>query len=160
MSDPTPKLQVFISSKMATLVDERKRIKATLDNLNINAWVYEEHAGARPDSIQHTYLEEIENADLYLGVFWKEYGEYTIEEYRHAVAQGKPCLIYEKRTEMAVPGLERAHRRAPVHRTPRDVIGAEDGKGGRTESGAALPEILLHVPDPKRPFLGPLNTTD
>ena len=95
-------LRVFVSSRMAELASERRAIKAALEKLHIHAWVFEDPdgAGARPQSIQRTYLDEVNQADLYLGVFWRGYGEYTEDEYRHAISWNKPCLIYEKRADI------------------------------------------------------------
>jgi eukaryotic-like serine/threonine-protein kinase len=98
-----PRLRVFVSSKMQELAPERQAIKAALDELKVDAWVFEQDAGARPESIEKTFLEEVEGADLYIGLFWRGYGDYTIEEYEHAQKLGKDCLIYEKR--LAINGL-------------------------------------------------------
>lgn len=94
------RLQAFISSRMAELANERAVIKKVLDEAEIDAWAFEEDAGARPKTIQETYLEEVEDADIYIGIFWKGYGAYTIEEYERARELEKPCFIYEKRTEL------------------------------------------------------------
>jgi tetratricopeptide (TPR) repeat protein len=91
-------LRVFISSKMEELAAERDAVQEALDRLHVKAWVFEKDAGARPSTIQETYLGEIEAADLYIGIFWKGYGAYTIEEYEHAQTLGMDCLIYEKRS--------------------------------------------------------------
>lgn len=94
------RLQAFISSRMTELAPERDLVKKSLDELEVDAWVFEDAAGARPKTIQETYLEEVENADIYIGIFWKGYGEYTIEEFEHAQKSEKPCLIYEKREQL------------------------------------------------------------
>jgi eukaryotic-like serine/threonine-protein kinase len=94
------RLRVFVSSKMQELAPERQALKTALDTLKVDAWVFEQDAGARPESIQKAFLEEVEAADLYIGLFWKGYGEYTIEEYEHARKLGKDCLIYEKRAAL------------------------------------------------------------
>ena len=94
------RLRAFVSSKMQELAPERQALKAALDALKVDAWLFEEDAGARPESIQKAFLEEVEEADLYIGLFWKGYGDYTIEEYKHARKLGKDCLIYEKRTAL------------------------------------------------------------
>lgn len=86
---------------MQELKPERAAIKAALAELHIEAFVFEADAGARPQSIQETYLEEIDAADLYIGVFWKGYGVHTVEEFEHACLLGMDCLIYEKRHELA-----------------------------------------------------------
>jgi hypothetical protein len=90
-------LRVFVSSKMQELAEERQAIKAALDDMRIESFVFEADAGARPRTIEETFLEEVEGADLYIGVFWRGYGRYTIEEYDRATALGMDCLIYEKR---------------------------------------------------------------
>src|SRR5215469_6142860 len=94
------RLRVFVSSKMQELAPERQVLKAALDALKVDAWVFEQDAGARPESIQKAFLSEVEAADLYIGLFWKGYGEYTIQEYEHARKLGKDCLIYEKRAAL------------------------------------------------------------
>lgn len=85
---------------MGELARERAAIKSALDELQIDAWVFERDAGARAGNIQQTYLTELDAADLYIGIFWKGYGEYTVEEFEHARNQGKDCLVYEKREEI------------------------------------------------------------
>jgi len=93
------KLQAFISSKMAELAPERDVVKEKLSDL-AEAWVFEKDAGAQPQTIQDSYLEALGDADIYIGIFWKGYGEYTIEEFEYAQKLELPCLIYEKRTEL------------------------------------------------------------
>jgi eukaryotic-like serine/threonine-protein kinase len=93
-------LTVFVSSRMEELAPERLAIKAALEELEIDGWVFEKDAGARAQSIQQTYLEEVEKADLYIGLFWKGYGDYTIEEFDCARRLHKDCLLYEKRTDI------------------------------------------------------------
>src|SRR5215510_8237778 len=93
-------LRIFVSSRMGELAEERKRIKVELAGIRINAWIYEDDAGARPGTIEQTYLDELEKADLYLGIFWRDFGAYTIEEYDYATKRGKDRLIYEKRADI------------------------------------------------------------
>jgi predicted NACHT family NTPase len=88
------KLKVFISSKMAELRDVREVVAKALDDRGIEAWVYEAHAGARPEDVVETSLSEVETADIYVGLFWQKYGEVTVQEYRHARALDKPCFVY------------------------------------------------------------------
>lgn len=96
----SPRLRVFISSRMAELQPERELVRAELDKDNIDAWVFEKDAGSRPESIQQTFLKELGESDLYIGIFWRGYGPYTIEEYEYAREQGIPTLIYEKRLDI------------------------------------------------------------
>ena len=92
----TQPLSLFISSKMAELAEERQAVQRALKNYHMYGWLFEKDAGARPESIQQTYLEEVASCDIYIGLFWQGYGEYTIEEFEKARALHKPCLIYEK----------------------------------------------------------------
>src|SRR5215469_12801465 len=94
------RLRAFVSSRMQELANERKLIKAALDEQLVETFEFETDAGARPETVQQTYFREIEEADLYIGIFWKGYGAYTIEEYNHARRLGKSCLVYERRSEL------------------------------------------------------------
>ena len=93
-------IRVFISSKMQELSAEREAIKNSLTDLQIETFVFEKDAGARSQSIQQTYLHEVEAADLYIGVFWKGYGAHTIEEFEEATLLGMECFLYEKREDI------------------------------------------------------------
>jgi tetratricopeptide (TPR) repeat protein len=89
-------LSLFISSKMQELAEERRAVQTALKAYEIPSWLWEDDAGARPERIRTTYLTEVEECDIYLGLFWLDYGPYTIEEFEHARQLHKPCLIYEK----------------------------------------------------------------
>jgi tetratricopeptide (TPR) repeat protein len=93
-------LSLFISSKMVEMQEERRAVQSALAAYRTRGWLWEENAGARPEPIQSTYLKEVEACDIYIGLFWKEYGEYTIEEYQHARKHYKPCLIYVKQVDI------------------------------------------------------------
>jgi len=95
---PRRRLRVFVSSRMEELGPERRAIKTALDDIRIDAWVFESDAGARPQSTRKTYVDELSDDDLYIGIFWKGYGEYTIEEYELAKSLKKDRLICLKRT--------------------------------------------------------------
>lgn len=88
------RLKVFISSKMTELRDVRELVGKALDERGIEGWVYEAYTGARPEGVVETSLHEVEAADIYVGLFWQKYGEITVQEYHHARALGKPCLVY------------------------------------------------------------------
>ncbi len=94
MNIKNDKLKVFISSTMVELRDVREVVAKALDDKGIRAWIYEMNAGARPKGIIETSLKEVEVADIYVGLFWKNYGKITIEEYLYARELDKPCFIY------------------------------------------------------------------
>jgi len=93
-------LRVFVSSRMQELAPERQAVEVALEALGVDAWLFETDAGARPESIEQVFLEEVAAADLFEGLFWKGYGAYTIDEFEHAQALGKPCFLYVKRTDL------------------------------------------------------------
>ena len=93
-------LSLFISSKMDELADERRAVQSALSQYRMYGWLWEDDAGARPQTIRKTYLTEVATCDIYLGLFWLGYGQYTIEEFEHACQLNKPCLIYEKRIDL------------------------------------------------------------
>jgi Domain of unknown function (DUF4062) len=80
---------------MHELAEERRAVQEALSDYHMYGWLWEKDAGARPMSIKETYLKEVEACDIYIGLFWKGYGSYTIEEYEHARRHSKPCLVYE-----------------------------------------------------------------
>ena len=83
---------------MAELATERQAVKRAVEAMGHVAWLFEIDAGAQPVTPQQAYLREVKDSDIYLGIFWKGYGGYTVEELEHALDLGKACLIYEKRT--------------------------------------------------------------
>jgi hypothetical protein len=115
-------LRVFVSSAMLELKDERQAIKSALRDLKVDAWVYEDDAGARDQTTRTTYLEELDAADLYIGVFWKRFGAYTIDEYRHAVSTQKPTLLFVKKA---------GERDAPLQAFLGEVGDVEQGRATR-----------------------------
>jgi tetratricopeptide (TPR) repeat protein len=96
-----PTLNIFISSKMQELQPERQAIAAAIaaldyGDLTLRAWVFENDAYASGKSIQSIYLKELQQSALYIGLFWNEYGEYTIDEFNHARDWGIEQHLYVK----------------------------------------------------------------
>jgi len=115
------KLKVFISSKMAELRDVREIVRDTLRTHGFEAFVYEESAGARPETVVATSLQEVEEADIYVGLFWQKYGEVTVEEYRYARKCERPCFVYIRDKDLSrEPKLE-AFLEAEVYDPTRGV---------------------------------------
>lgn len=98
--DSQPQLSLFISSKMSELASERQAVQAALSAFLLHGWLWESDAGARPEPIRSTYLSAVEDCDIYIGLFWLGYGPYTIEEFEHARKHHKPCLVYDKHSEL------------------------------------------------------------
>lgn len=94
-------LSLFISSRMGELADERRLLQNSLMEFHWHGWLWETDAGARDASIRTTYLAEVAACDIYIGLFWRGYGAYTIEEFQEAVRRNKPILLYVKQTDAA-----------------------------------------------------------
>ncbi len=90
------RLRVFVSSRMRELANERAAVEQALEAMGADAFVFEGDAGARPGSGVATYRDELARSDVYLGIFWLGYGDYTRDEYDTAVRLDLPCLLYEK----------------------------------------------------------------
>jgi hypothetical protein len=92
------RIRAFVSSSMEELEPERLAVKQALDELKIDAWLFERDAGARPESPAATFREELGSADIYVGLFANKYGAYTVEEFELATTLGKDRLVYERRS--------------------------------------------------------------
>jgi tetratricopeptide (TPR) repeat protein len=98
------KISVFISSKMQELRDEREALADLLptlgnDNFELEAWVFEQDALASDQSIREVFINALDDSDLYIGIFWNQYGEWTIDEFRRAGELGLPRHIYVKNVD-------------------------------------------------------------
>jgi tetratricopeptide (TPR) repeat protein len=94
-------LYVFVSSKMRELAAEREALMKLLpelggDQVSMQTWVFEDSAPASNASIREVYLNALRESSLYIGLFWNEYGEWTIDEFEHATAWGIERHIYVK----------------------------------------------------------------
>ena len=56
---------------MAELPEERQALKVTLEAMQVDAGVWEKDAGAQSRTIRETYLDEVERADMFIGIFWR-----------------------------------------------------------------------------------------
>lgn len=94
-------LRVFISSKMQELAAERQALQELLpllsrDLVHLRAWVFEEDAPAANKSIREVYLDALKHSALYIGLFWNEYGEWTVDEFERASEWSIDRHIYVK----------------------------------------------------------------
>lgn len=96
MSQQRKKLQVFISSTIDELKDERLIAKECVKQFGFEPAMFEEW-GARSSGLRQTYIDEVMDSDLYVGIFDKEYSAPTIEEYETAKAHNIDIMIYVKK---------------------------------------------------------------
>lgn len=79
---------------MTELRDVRDIVKEILERRGISAFVYENDAGAQPETVVETSLRELRDADVCAAIFWKRYPKVTTQEFKEARTLGKPCLVY------------------------------------------------------------------
>jgi tetratricopeptide (TPR) repeat protein len=168
-------LYVFISSKMQELSLERKVLQELLptlvrDTFKLRAWVFEGDAPASNKSIRDVYLEALQRSALYIGLFWNEFGEWTIDEFERATEWGIERHLYVKNTdpERRDPRLQNFLDKQSDVRfgiTPRWYTSLEDLKEQVTRSiekwlldrqiayHSATTASLAHIPDdvPEQP---------
>lgn len=100
----TTDLHVFISSKMQELAPEREALRRLLSEVGhelvtLRAWTFEADAPAADRSIREVYLDALKQSALYVGLFWNEYGEWTIDEFERASEWAIDRHIYVKDVE-------------------------------------------------------------
>ena len=82
-------ITVFVSSKMLELASERAALFDFIPHIDcggfqLKPWVFERTALPSSKSIRESYLDALNNSALYLGLFWNQYGEWTIDEFERA----------------------------------------------------------------------------
>ena len=61
--------KVFISSRQDELADERAYVKKNLRDKGIDSFTFESDARASPSSPEKTFLEVLNQSDVYIGSF-------------------------------------------------------------------------------------------
>lgn len=97
----TTPLYIFISSKMRELAAERQTLHKLLptlgnDLVKLQPWGFEDDAPASSASIRRVYLDALKRSALYIGLFWNDYGEWTIDEFKRASEWAIDRHIYVK----------------------------------------------------------------
>lgn len=89
---------------MQELADERRALTQLLSELSdesfqVETWVFETDAQASDHSIRQVYLDALDQSDLYIGIFWNGYGEWTIDEFHRAGEVNIPRHLYVKNVD-------------------------------------------------------------
>lgn len=92
-------LTVYISSRMSETRDERAAVHNAFESsdLPVLTWDDEFDAGASWRSPFDVWREQIEQTDIYLGIFVQDLGEYTRDGFELARDAGKPTLLFVAR---------------------------------------------------------------
>jgi predicted ATPase len=70
---PDRRLRVFVSSTMVELAEERRAVSRAVSALRLTPVMFE--AGARPYPPAEVYRAYLEQADVFIGVYWQQYGQ-------------------------------------------------------------------------------------
>ena len=100
---PDQRLRVFVSSTLKELAPERRAARAAIERLALAPVMFE--LGARPHPPRELYRAYLEQSDIFVGVYWEQYGwiapgeELSGLEDEWNLAPDIPKLIYLKRSE-------------------------------------------------------------
>ena len=100
---PDQRLRVFVSSTLKELAPERRAARAAIERLALAPVMFE--LGARPHPPRELYRAYLEQSDIFVGVYWEEYGwvapgeEVSGLEDEWSLAPDIPKLIYIKHSE-------------------------------------------------------------
>src|SRR5688572_11634520 len=100
---PDQRLRVFVSSTLKELAPERRAARAAIERLALAPVMFE--LGARPHPPRSLYRAYLEQSDIFVGVYWEEYGwvapgeEVSGLEDEWSLAPDIPKLIYIKHSE-------------------------------------------------------------
>jgi len=128
-----------------------------------------------------SFIADLDTSDLYIGIFWKGYGEYTIEEFEYASQHNIPRLIYQKNVDLTGP-IRRdtqlqefldqisAVKSGTTHKwftTPEELFNStqEDVSGWvtdviREKLAVHAPDVALQEPPHSKNFIGRKNDLD
>lgn len=89
--------RIFVSSTWIDLQPERRAVEDAIHRMSEAKFIGMEYFGSRPDSTEEASLDEVDRAEIYLGIIGGRYGSGITEaEYRRARERNLPCFIYYK----------------------------------------------------------------
>jgi len=96
--------RIFVSSTWIDLQPERSAVEDAIHRMSEAKFIGMEYFGSRPETTEAASLEEVDRADIYLGIIGGRYGSgITEQEYRRALDRGLPCFIYIKDDSTILP---------------------------------------------------------
>ncbi|MFE6253916.1 ATP-binding protein [Agromyces sp. NPDC057865] len=98
---PDQRLRVFVSSTLKELEPERRAARAAIERLRLAPVMFE--LGARPHPPRELYRAYLDQSDVFVGVYWREYGWVApgeeisgLEDEWRLAPRDMPRLIYVK----------------------------------------------------------------
>jgi hypothetical protein len=90
-------VRIFVSSTWNDLQPERRIVEDAINRMSGAKFTSLEFFGSSTETAEHARLDEVDRADLYLGIIGGRYGSGVVEaEYRRARERDLPCIIYFK----------------------------------------------------------------
>jgi Domain of unknown function (DUF4062)/NB-ARC domain/Abnormal spindle-like microcephaly-assoc'd, ASPM-SPD-2-Hydin len=103
---PPPIAAIFVSSTWLDLQPERAAVERALNRFREAKFIGMEYFGSRDETTHRASLDEVDRAQLYVGIFAGRYGSGITEaEYRRARERNLDCLIYFKSETAIAPEL-------------------------------------------------------
>ena len=99
---PDQRLRVFVSSTLKELASERRAARGAIEQLALAPVMFE--LGARPHPPRSLYRAYLEQSDIFLGIYWEQYGwvapgeQVSGLEDEWNLAPDIPRLVYIKET--------------------------------------------------------------
>lgn len=87
-------INVFVSSAMEELENEREIAIETIEFLSMKPVYFEKHAGVLNPLSES--LKMVERSDIVIVIVWRKYSEIVRKEYKKALTLNKPILFIEK----------------------------------------------------------------
>src|SRR6478752_4366281 len=107
---PDQRLRVFVSSTLGELAEERRAVRAAVEQLRLAPVMFE--LGARPHPPRALYRSYLEQSDVFVGIYWQSYGWVApgedvsgLEDEYNLAPPDVPKLIYIKAAEDREPRL-------------------------------------------------------
>jgi hypothetical protein len=90
-------VRIFVSSTWLDLQPERQAVEDAINRMSAGKFIGMEYFGSRPENTERASIDEVDRADIYVGIIGGRYGSgITEKEYRRARERELPCFIYFK----------------------------------------------------------------
>ena len=107
---PDQRLRVFVSSTLKELEPERRAVRGAIERLELAPVMFE--LGARPHPPRELYRAYLEQSDVFVGIYWQEYGWVApgeevsgLEDEWRLAPRDMPRLVYVKQPAQREPRL-------------------------------------------------------
>jgi hypothetical protein len=89
--------RIFVSSTWLDLKPERQAVEDAINRMSGGKFIGMEYLGKHPETTEGASLDEVDRADIYVGIIGGRYGSGIAEkEYLRARERDLPCFIYFK----------------------------------------------------------------